>query len=610
MIELLERADPAAGLETDQIRLRAKVEERVGVSAPVRPLSARWARPWLIAAAAFAAVLVLAVPAVLRQDPRSVFAPRFEGIDDHPGVQDVVALASGGVQTMAVDGDSIWVMTSLQNQLQRISVASGEVEETFTIDAYVEGVVVGGGYVWLNSYDNGGERLRFDPGSGSVDLTIPIGGPAAWFGDSLWISDDEGQVHRISVDGEILSTSSGELKGEGLGYLWVNDPATGLISSLAEDGSRGEIVIPTGPGLDTADGSSVRKVIEAAGDLWLMDDLYPFGTNLSRFDLDTGELSSFAALTFGLADMTEFDGSIWVTSLTDHLLIRVDPESGEVRRFPMPGKTGGVIETDGSLWVTLYHPGALVRLNPNADLIEAGEIVVDDWNRFPHRLLCTGNDDAGGPTLILEPIDWIDYGYWSVIQARLSGEGYVVCVNGYVEGEASAEQRASDLAEALAEGRIPGPYVLVAAGDGVNATRLFADGRQDIAGIVLVDPLPVGFQDLVDSLYPTDSPGPPALGLSPAVSESLDGFGDIPLVVIEGDPKAVFLSQQFIDGEGRERAELLDDAWANGLAFYKDLSTDSHSVVAEGTGQHMVIWDQPDLVVAQVLDVLSRSAVP
>jgi hypothetical protein len=94
------------------------------------------------------------------------------------------------------------------------------------------------------------------------------------------------------------------------------------------------------------------------------------------------------------------------------------------------------------------------------------------------------------------------------------------------------------------------------------------------------------------------------------VSESLDGFGDIPLVVIEGDPRAVFLSQQFIDGEGRERAELLDEAWANGLAFYKGLSTDSHSVVAEGTGQHMVIWDQPDLVVAQVLDVLSRSAAP
>jgi hypothetical protein len=79
------------------------------------------------------------------------------------------------------------------------------------------------------------------------------------------------------------------------------------------------------------------------------------------------------------------------------------------------------------------------------------------------------------------------------------------------------------------------------------------------------------------------------------------------LVVIGGDPEAVFLSQHFIDGEGRERAESLNGAWEDGLAFYAGLSTDSRSVVADGTGQHMVVWNQPDLVVEEVLDVLSRA---
>ena len=335
-------------------------------------------------------MIAFAIPALLPNEPPSVFAPRLDGIADLPGVQDVIGLASGGVQTMAVDGDVIWVMTALQNQLQRISIPAGEVEMSYTIDAYVEGVVVGGGYVWLASYDNGGETLRFDPEAGAVDLTIPIGGRAAWFGDRLWVSTDEGELHQISVEGEILSTGSGEVKGEGLGYLWVNDPETGLISSLAEDGTRGEIVIPTATGADPMNGREVREVTEAGGDLWLLDGDYPWGSNLSLFDPDTGEFAAFGGLTLGLLDMTEFEGSLWVTSHTDHLLIRVDPESGEVHRYPMPGKAGGVVGADGSLWVTLYHPGALVRLDPNADLIQSAEIVADDWSRLPHRLLCTG----------------------------------------------------------------------------------------------------------------------------------------------------------------------------------------------------------------------------
>jgi sugar lactone lactonase YvrE len=613
MMELFEHADPAAGVDIDKTALRARIDEKIGLLSDSRPIPTVRRRPWVMAAASFAAVTLVAVlVAVLRRDaPSPMFSPDFQGIRDLPGIDLVVPLASGGVQTAAVDGETIWVMTALQNQLQRVSVLTGDVEATYSIDGYVEGVVVGGRYVWLLSYDNGGEVLRFDPASGRVDLTIPIDGSpwhsAAWFADSLWVSNDQGDLHHISTDGEILSTSRGELKGDGLGYLWVNDPDTGLISSLAEDGTRGEIVIPTRTGLVTADGWGVRSVTEASGFLWLMDGDYPFGTNLSIFDPATGELSSFAGLTFGLLDMVEFDESLWVTSHTDHMLMRVDPESREVQRFPMPGKAGGLVVANGSLWVTLYHPGALVRLDPSAGMIETGEIVADDWNRFPHRLLCTGSLEAGGPTVILEPYDWIDYGSWSVIQAELSNEGHLVCANGYLEGEASPAQRAADLDEALTEAGIPGPYILVAAGDGVHSTRLFADGRDDIAGVVLVDPMPIGFQDYLDRLLP-DGGHAPWHDLDPAVSEALDDFADLPVVVIGGNPQAGYLSQQFIDFAGRETAGDLNDAWQDGLAFYAGLSTDSRFVVAHGSG-HQMFWDQPELVVEQVFDMLSQVAV-
>ena len=107
---------------------------------------------------------------------------------------------------------------------------------------------------------------------------------------------------------------------------------------------------------------------------------------------------------------------------------------------------------------------------PRCRLIESAPIVADDWDRFPHRLLCTGNEQAGGPTVILEPFDWIDYGSWSVVQAQLSNQGYRVCANGYVEGESTPAQRAADLSEALTEAGISGPFVLVANGDGVHAS--------------------------------------------------------------------------------------------------------------------------------------------
>jgi streptogramin lyase len=604
MTDLLERADPAIESTTDATRLRALVEDRIGAPARLEPQRSGVRRPWLVAAAGFTATLLVAAPMLLRSRSVSVFTPPTGGLGDLPGLIDVIPLASGGVQTMAADGETIWVVTALQHLLQRVSTATGEVEATYPVEGHVEGVVVGGGYIWLNSYDNGGERLRFDPAAGAVDLTIPIGGDvaSAWFGDSLWLSDDTGTLHQLSADGETLSTRPGELKGEGLGYLWVNDPETGLISSLAEDGTMGEIVIPTGTGLVTMSGWGVREVVEAGGDLWLMDGDFPWGTNLSRFDTATGVLGSFGALTFGLSDIVESGGALWVTSQTDHLLIRIDPATGEVQRHPMPGKAGGVIVADGSLWVTLFQPGALVRVDPDADLIEAGEVVADNWDEFPHRLLCTGTADAEGPTILLEPPEWIDYGYWSVVQAKLSAAGYVVCADGYTTGESTPQDRAADLDVALRTGGIAGPYLLVSAGDGVHALRLFAEGRDDVAGVVLVDPTPLGFSAFHDALLPEMS-RPTWPDLDPVVSGAIDGFGDAPLVVIAQDPEAVFLSAPHAATVGRVAAAAENDYWQQGLAFYGGLSSESRTTVAEGTGMERIVWDMPDLVVDQIVAV-------
>ena len=606
MIELLERIDPAIGLDTDQGRLRAKVDERLGLAVRMQPHEARARRAWFVAVAAFVGVLVISIPVAIRLSGTSIFDVRNVALGDFEGADVSVALASGGVQTMTVDGDTIWVVTALQDELQRISASTGVLQETYPIGAYVEGVVNGGGWLWLLSYDNGGEVLRFDSESGEVDAIIAIGaepsGAARWFGDRLWVSNGNSQLLEISASGEVLSSRPGELKGEGQGYLWVNDPATGIISSLGPDGVGGEFVIPTVEGRDTMSGSGVREVVESDGYLWLMDGDFPWGTNLARFDRTAGKLESMGGITFGLLDILDFNNSLWLTSNTDHLLIRVDPLSGETTRYPLPGKPGGLIEADGSLWVALYQPGILLRLDPDR-MLTSSEVASDDWNLFPQRFVCSGAHEPGKPTILLESASWIGYGSWSVVQADLAAEGLFVCVSGYVQGGADPAQRAVDLDSALLAEEIPGPFVLVAAGDGVHSARLFAEGRDDIVGMVLVDPMPLGFQEAYDSLL-SDFGHPPWLDLDPSVSAGLGDLGDTPLVVIGQDPSAVYLSRKFVAAAGKDTAVKVNLLWQEGLEFYAGLSTESNIVVARDSGMDAIVWSSPNLILAEILKVV------
>ena len=78
--------------------------------------------------------------------------------------------------------------------------------------------------------------------------------------------------------------------------------------------------------------------------------------------------------------------------------------------------------------------------------------------------------------------------------------------------------------------------------------------------------------------------------------------------MIGQDPEYVFLNERFVDAYGADTANALNDAWQDGLAFYAGLSTDSRSMVAEGSGMHMVIWDLPDLVVGEILGVIEAGS--
>jgi hypothetical protein len=223
MMELLERNDPAAHSAIDRASLRAKVEERITSAPSFLPEVKARRRPLFAAAASFA-LLTAAVVIVVLTNNRSgettqLLAFGITTLGDLPGVEQVVELESGGVKSMAVDGDTIWLMEALHRKLNRINATSGLIEATYDIDGYVEGVMIGGGYVWLSNYE-GEELLRFNPALGEVDIEVALGGPpgwSAWFAESMWISNFrflwmvrscQGQGARSKARGSAISGST------------------------------------------------------------------------------------------------------------------------------------------------------------------------------------------------------------------------------------------------------------------------------------------------------------------------------------------------------------------------------------------------------------------
>ena len=156
-------------------------------------------------------------------------------------------------------------------------------------------------------------------------------------------------------------------------------------------------------------------------------------------------------------------------------------------------------------------------------------------------------------------------------------------------------------ASALQSAGIPGPYELVAAGDGVHTVRVFADGRDDISGVVLVEPMPLGFQAFYDDML-GEGGHPPWLDLEPSASDSLPGFGSVPLVILSHDPSAVFLTDRFVEYAGEETAQAVSEYWEDGMDFYAGLSTNTRRVVVPAAGMEGVIWSRPDLIVEAIVE--------
>ena len=617
MTDLLDRLaalDPmSTGMTAvDSERLRGKVTDRIeGRStaqrrtAPERPSRRRLA---LAGVGVFALVIVIFIPVYLAQRPMAlVDASTEDTLRDLPGVQDVIRVGSlGGVRTSAIDGDTMWVVSSNDHELYRVDLPSGTVEETYPLEGYVEGVSVSGGHVWLNSYENGGEVLRFDPQTGLTDV-ISLPGPISSgfrVEDELWRTTEDGLLLVIGDDGAVTERTlpAGLVGGAIIGYVdgqvWMVldgalakiDPKDLIFEVMAYEGA-----VPFySPFL-----SSPRGVVDVDGVPWVLDVKGNAVVRIDEFTPDGEAVSSIPVGRFPHSAVYA-DGYLWVTSYDDYTMSKVNAETMEIESVtPFPGRPSGVEYADGSLWVFLYQSGFLVRIDPGSELQDLDatiDEVVDIGNR-QLRVRCSG---AGDPLVILDADVDLGAGSWSVVQAGLSANHEVCSFDRsgtYSVQDAApagdAEQLTSDLMTALGQfGLADRPIIYVTHGEGVADAQAFAARFGDqLDGLVLVDPAPAGFAKYSDDAtdrFPYEGSG---------------DFGDRPLVVIGHDMGVTFRSAQFIAGQGAERSEEVSIQWQEGLDGYAALSTNSTQMLAEGSN-HSIPWERPQMIIDAVNGLL------
>lgn len=509
---------------------------------------------WIAVAAASVLIIAAAVAVSLRDDPAPV-------VDVGPTPSTIIEIPLGrqfGVRGMAVTDDAVWVASTLDEELYQIDPATNRVVATFPIPAHVEGVRPAGGGVWLSRYEPN-ELIRLDPATGALTHRLEFESQPNLVadGDRLWVvAERDGQSQVVEIDPRTgapleqfpLGGPAGPAMVDG-DDLWVAGLGSTTVSrvDLAERRVAARIDV----------GGEPRSIVATAGAIFVAaNDAGPEPTgSVVRIDPSTDQMTASATTGRWVHSLVADDESIWATNFRDGTLSVIDAERMEVAATtPIGNRPGGVAIGDGSVWITPHRRNSLMRLDPSLSLEAAA--VPDlartiDIGSGTVYLRCSGD---GSPPAII-PGNTGEGPAWAVVEARLS-RTMRVCVYEPV-GVADpteigqrgpASQVADDLATALAEAGETGPFVVVGDWMGGLSAQVFAATHSDIvAGMVLVHGLSADYFDRVAEVLPTDAldrmnesmrgdPSMQWLDESLAEVSEIDGFGDLPLVVLGDAP--------------------------------------------------------------------------
>jgi class 3 adenylate cyclase/streptogramin lyase len=205
-------------------------------------------------------------------------------------------------------------------------------------------------------------------GAGEVADVVPVGTSPQTMdvdGDTLWVANTlDLTIQRVDLQARAAEPAEGGLRFgptsvvAGGGLVWVG-------SSLSSEGSLSH-VDPTQPNsAQTVElGSPVSGLAFGSGVLWATDR---DGSQLVRLDPSTGDVDRFP-----LPDGSEPTGiatsadAVWVALNGANEIARVDPDSGELMRT-IPSAAGApdqIALGAGFVWVTIGEGDAVLRIDP------------------------------------------------------------------------------------------------------------------------------------------------------------------------------------------------------------------------------------------------------
>ena len=284
------------------------------------------------------------------RDPKAP-SRRFAG---HPWLLLIVA---GAVPACGADGgllgggggagSEVWVVRSggfaSEDTLTAIDSQSGEAVRSVPVEGAGEGLAVTEGWIWA-VYPGADAVLAIDPESGDTErIQLPEG-----------------------------SRPSHLTFGEGA--VWVGCNGDGNVVRI--DPSSRQVVAS----IRITDDESIDQPLRVAtgeGAVWVVDF---FGNrDLHRIDPATNEVTGTVdEIGDGAVAAVVGGGSVWVTSVHDGLLTRVDPGTLEITaRVGVGAMPLGVAYGAGAVWVASRSHGTVARVDPSTNrltgLVRVGE---------------------------------------------------------------------------------------------------------------------------------------------------------------------------------------------------------------------------------------------
>jgi YVTN family beta-propeller protein len=265
---------------------------------------------------------------------------------------------------MAFDGRYLWV-SGASGAVTQVDTTIGQVIRTIKVGGRPAGIAVTAEGVWVaDSASTTVNRLAL--GGGQVNMTVRVGNGPVGFAQvdrDLWVFSQSDQRVRVLDPRASRVTRTVSLAGLGGGYpavaggaiwvpdrfgtssaVWRIDPASGQVAARVETGAHpAEVAFGFGTG-------------------WVTHD-----EGVSRFDAVGGkELTRITGLGRQLSGVAVTPDAVWVTSVADNRLSRIDPATNEpVASLEVCTGPRHLTVVGDDLWVVCGEAGMLVRVHPN-----------------------------------------------------------------------------------------------------------------------------------------------------------------------------------------------------------------------------------------------------